>query len=208
MSLAQSILEFLATDLKAMTLFATHYHELTLLSDRLPQIMNAHMSVVEKNGQIDFLHTLLMGPAQKSYGIQVAKLAGIPATITDRARELLVTLESKNSARTMVAVEATVASSVESVSKITSVPPESLLSSTLESSVTESQRGFHKATPALSELQGSLFDSVDPSFEHRNKKIQQLIKQLNKFSINESTPLGALIQISKWQKEMNRLDFE
>ncbi len=89
MSLAQSILEFILNQVGAMTLFATHYHELTGLEKKFSALKNAHMKVVEKNGQIQFLHTLTRGPAQKSYGIHVAKLAGVPSEVTKRAEEIL-----------------------------------------------------------------------------------------------------------------------
>ncbi|MCB0366313.1 MAG: DNA mismatch repair protein MutS [Bdellovibrionaceae bacterium] len=94
MSLAQSILEYLVEKKQAMTLFATHYHELTQLEARLPRVKNAHMTITEKSGEIQFLHTLVGGPANKSYGIQVARLAGLPREVTHRAGQLLKKLES------------------------------------------------------------------------------------------------------------------
>lgn len=94
MCLAQSILEHLLSDVRALTLFATHYHELTSLDQSYHQVLNAHMSVVERNGEIRFLHTLVKGPALKSYGVQVAELAGLPATVTRRAKSLLREIES------------------------------------------------------------------------------------------------------------------
>lgn len=94
MSLAQSILEYLIGEVKAVTLFATHYHELTQLERLWPQIHNAHMSVVDKGGEIRFLHTLVRGAAGKSYGVQVAELAGVPSAITKRAKQLLRDLEA------------------------------------------------------------------------------------------------------------------
>ena len=94
MSLAQAILEYLVTEVGAITLFATHYHELTALERKFPQIFNAHMAIHESKGEISFLHSLMPGPAQRSYGIQVAKLAGLPAKITHRAGKLLESLES------------------------------------------------------------------------------------------------------------------
>lgn len=89
MSLAQSILEYLVTTVKATTLFATHYHEITALQARYPQIQNAHMKVAEKNKEIIFLYTLTRGPANKSYGIEVAKLAGLPVAVTSLAKKIL-----------------------------------------------------------------------------------------------------------------------
>lgn len=95
MCLAQSILEHLLSDVKALTFFATHYHELTSLDQSFAQITNAHMTVAERNGEIRFLHTLVKGPALKSYGVQVAELAGLPASVTKRAKSLLREVESK-----------------------------------------------------------------------------------------------------------------
>jgi len=95
MCLAQSILEHLLSEVKALTFFATHYHELTSLDQSFAQITNAHMTVAERNGEIRFLHTLVKGPALKSYGVQVAELAGLPASVTKRAKSLLREVESK-----------------------------------------------------------------------------------------------------------------
>ncbi|KHD88885.1 MAG: DNA mismatch repair protein MutS [Bdellovibrio sp. ArHS] len=95
MCLAQSILEHLLSETKALTFFATHYHELTSLDQSFGQITNAHMTVAERNGEIRFLHTLVKGPALKSYGVQVAELAGLPASVTKRAKGLLRDIESK-----------------------------------------------------------------------------------------------------------------
>jgi DNA mismatch repair protein MutS len=97
MSLAQSILEYLVTTVKATTLFATHYHEITMLQSRYPQIQNAHMRVAEKNRDITFLYTLTRGPANKSYGIEVAKLAGLPVQVTNAAKKILDQKENSQS---------------------------------------------------------------------------------------------------------------
>ncbi len=93
MSLAQSILEHLLTHANCVTLFATHYHELTNLASSFPNLKNAHMRVSEVNGEVRFLHTLTQGAASKSYGIHVAKLAGLPKTLTSRAADILHQLE-------------------------------------------------------------------------------------------------------------------
>ena len=89
LSLAQGILEFLLVEKQPYLLFATHYHELTKLSQTFPRLTNAHMSVQERGGQIQFLHSLQKGPANRSYGIHVAKLAGLPSVVTARAQSLL-----------------------------------------------------------------------------------------------------------------------
>lgn len=93
LSLAQSILEYLLGDKRPYLLFATHYQELTALTRIYPQLKNAHMTVQEKGGEIQFLHTLKEGAANRSYGIHVAKLAGLPSSVTLRAQALLKNFE-------------------------------------------------------------------------------------------------------------------
>ena len=96
MSLAQAILEYIHDKIKAKTLFSTHYHELTSLSGDLKNLRNVHVSAVEENGKITFLHKVKMGAVDKSYGIHVAALAKLPKSLIDRAEEILNVYESKN----------------------------------------------------------------------------------------------------------------
>lgn len=100
LSLAWAIIEYLHDNAarSGMTLFATHYHEVTDLAKTRPRVANYNVAVKEWNDQIIFLRKVVPGAADKSYGIQVAKLAGIPHAITDRAREILATLERKETA--------------------------------------------------------------------------------------------------------------
>ncbi len=99
MALAQAILEHILKRIHCPTLFATHYHELTSMAAEFPSIQNAHMSIVERNGKIEFLHTLKEGPAKKSYGIHVAELAGLPLSVISRAQTLLKALEGTSKAQ-------------------------------------------------------------------------------------------------------------
>jgi DNA mismatch repair protein MutS len=89
LSLAWATVEHLHDRIGARTLFATHYHELTLLAERLERLTNLRVTVKETAGGIVFLHTVEAGAASKSYGIEVAKLAGLPAGVIARAREVL-----------------------------------------------------------------------------------------------------------------------
>jgi DNA mismatch repair protein MutS len=89
LSLAWATVEHLHEKIGARTLFATHYHELTLLAERLVRLKNLRVTVKETSGGIVFLHTVEAGAASKSYGIEVARLAGLPAGVIARAREVL-----------------------------------------------------------------------------------------------------------------------
>ena len=95
MSLAQAILEFVANKIKCKTLFSTHYHELTDMEKTIPNLKNKHVSAVEENGNITFLHKVKDGSVDKSYGINVAKLAGLPDEVIDRASGILNIYENK-----------------------------------------------------------------------------------------------------------------
>ena len=89
MSLAQAILEYVAKNIKCKTLFSTHYHELTRLESEFLNVKNVHVAAREEGNMITFLHKVQNGPADKSYGIHVARLAHMPEDLLDRAQEIL-----------------------------------------------------------------------------------------------------------------------
>jgi len=105
LSIAWAAIEHLHESNRCRTLFATHYHELTALSAKLPRMFNATVRVKEWQGNVVFLHEVLPGSADRSYGIQVAKLAGLPASVITRAKSVLAKLEAQDrgqSARALV----------------------------------------------------------------------------------------------------------
>jgi DNA mismatch repair protein MutS len=97
LSIAQAVVEHIhdAPHLRCRTLFATHYHELTALAERLPRARNARVEVVEEGDHVTFLHRIVAGGADRSYGIHVARLAGVPGSVLVRARQLLAELEAQ-----------------------------------------------------------------------------------------------------------------
>lgn len=94
MALAQSMMEYIHDKIGANTLFSTHYHELTVLEKDLEKLQNVHVSAIEKNGNVVFLHKVKQGAADKSYGVHVAKLAHMPEEIIERAQSLLQQFEA------------------------------------------------------------------------------------------------------------------
>ncbi|MCI0331725.1 MAG: DNA mismatch repair protein MutS [Planctomycetes bacterium] len=96
LSLAWSIVEHIHNAVGCRTLFATHYHELTDLEEQLPGVRNYNVAVKEWDDQVVFLHQIVPGAADKSYGIHVAQLAGVPRSVNDRAREVLAWLEAQH----------------------------------------------------------------------------------------------------------------
>ena len=95
MALAQAMVEYLATVVKCKTIFSTHYHELTQLEHSLSQVKNMHVEVFEENNEVTFLYRVKHGRADRSYGVNVARLAHLPNAIIDRAGQLITELESK-----------------------------------------------------------------------------------------------------------------
>jgi DNA mismatch repair protein MutS len=94
LSLAWAITEYIANKIKCRTLFATHYHQLTELAELLTNVKNCNVAVREWAGEVVFLHKIIPGGTDKSYGIHVAKLAGLPRSITERSAEIMGDLES------------------------------------------------------------------------------------------------------------------
>jgi DNA mismatch repair protein MutS len=94
LSLAWAVARHLATRLGAFTLFATHYFELTQLASQLPGVVNLHLDATEHGDDLVFLHAVKEGPANRSYGLAVARLAGVPREVVDAARSYLAQLEA------------------------------------------------------------------------------------------------------------------
>ena len=92
-SIAWSVAEFIYNHTKAKTLFATHYHVMNKLAEKFPRIKNYNIAVKEQKGEVIFLHKLIEGGTDQSYGIHVAKLAGLPLQVVDRAKEIQALLE-------------------------------------------------------------------------------------------------------------------
>jgi DNA mismatch repair protein MutS len=96
-AIAWAVAEYIASKIQARCIFATHYHELNIMSETFPQIKNFRITVSEQDGEIEFLRKIVPGSASKSYGIQVAKMAGIPSAVINRSKELMNKMEKNSS---------------------------------------------------------------------------------------------------------------
>jgi DNA mismatch repair protein MutS len=105
MALAHAIVEYVHQEVGAKTLFSTHYHELTRLEEDLPRLTNVHAKCIEQEGKVVFLHRIVEGGADRSYGIHVAELAGLPSPVIHRAKEILAQLEESKIPEIAVAKE-------------------------------------------------------------------------------------------------------
>ena len=194
MALAQAIIEFVHNNIHAKTLFSTHYHELTALDQELKGLRNVHVGATEQNGELVFLHKVETGAADKSYGVHVAKLAGMPNELLDRATTILTSLESQTS---------TVSVTHESLA---AAPTESAESTTPSSTVPATASTTSEAIPAAvaaqpaPEEQLSLFSEptvTDP----KGEKVLQQLKTLNLMAM---TPMDVMNQLYKWQQKLDK----
>ncbi len=102
MAIAKAILEYVSTKIKCFTLFSTHYHELTSIDKKIPNIKNMHVSAVEENNAITFLHKVKSGPVDRSYGVHVASLAKLPNDLLARASEILNEYENNSKSNSKI----------------------------------------------------------------------------------------------------------
>ncbi|WCJ46620.1 DNA mismatch repair protein MutS [Levilactobacillus brevis] len=195
MALAQAIIEYVHNRVHAKTLFSTHYHELTALDESLKQLKNVHVGAVERDGDLVFLHQMQPGPADKSYGIHVAKLAGMPTKLLQRAEVILTDLEQ--SAANQPAAAASQSSSAPAEPAQAPVS-DSVVAQDVAASAPEPQE---KAT-AISETdqQLSLFSDA-PELSPAQAKVLEQISQLNLMGM---TPMAIMNQVYQWQQKLTK----
>ncbi|GEN95542.1 DNA mismatch repair protein MutS [Pediococcus ethanolidurans] len=178
MALAQAIIEFVHNHVHAKTLFSTHYHELTVLDQTLTKLKNVHVGAVEKDGDLVFLHKMEDGPADKSYGIHVAKLAGMPEELLGRADKILKRLEIQNKDTDQALVEQEIKSEKQpqKVSKKHSTQSH-------KSSEVDEQLALFQTAP--SDTQG-----------------EEVLAQIRNSNLMSMTPMDVMNQLYKWQKKL------
>ena len=181
MALAQAIIEYIHEHLRAKTLFSTHYHELTALEPTLSRLKNVHVGATEKNGELVFLHKVSAGPADKSYGIHVAKLAGMPEDLLKRADQILSSLEKKD------VKLPTIPASIEQQSEASKVK----------------EKTVHPATqPPLVDPNGQVELFGTPAPKAKDPAAAKIIKQLKNLNLMGMTPMDVMNQIYQWQQKL------
>ena len=178
MALAQAIIEYVHNNVHAKTLFSTHYHELTGLDQQLDKLQNVHVGATEENGELIFLHKVAAGPADKSYGIHVAKLAGMPATLLKRANHILQSLESEHEDDHVAGATVTEPKEVNTVNE-----------SNTQQQYPEEQDG-----------QLELFSPAPKQPKHRRN--DKVLKQLQGLDLMSMTPMEVMNQVYQWQQKL------
>jgi DNA mismatch repair protein MutS len=177
-SIAWAATEYLHNEVRAKTLFATHYHELTGLAEHLERVANVHVAVDESDGEVTFLRTVEDGATDRSYGVHVADLAGVPDPVTERSREVLENLRAEK------AIEAR-GSSGESVQAVFDLGSEAF-------------RGSASADggQASGKSQTDDADETDPA-------AQSVIEALRATDLDELSPVELMGNVERWQGELD-----
>ncbi|MUW15069.1 DNA mismatch repair protein MutS [Halorubrum sp. CBA1125] len=213
-SIAWAATEYLHNEVRARTLFATHYHELTTLADHLPRVENVHVAVDERDGEVTFLRTVRDGPTNRSYGVHVADLAGVPDPVVSRAAEVLDRLRAEK------AIEARGGSrdgadSAGHGSRDGNADGEGGdtkqvvfdLSSGSFAAADERSRPAGAGATGRSSADGSTADGsadggtatagVDP-------ETAAVIEELSSVDVAETTPVELLSRVQEWQERLDR----
>lgn len=172
MALAQAMIEYIHDHIGAKTLFSTHYHELTELESQLVHLKNVHVSAIEENGKVVFLHKIKEGAADKSYGIHVAQLAELPMSLINRAREILDKLEQGNQTNEIVK---------------DSFNPQERFEQTKESQLSFFEKEHIKN------------ETKEEPFTKKEKQVLQILKSLD---LLDMTPLEAMNKLYDIQKKL------
>lgn len=187
MALAQAIIEHIHDHIGAKTLFSTHYHELTVLDDSLEHLKNVHVSAIEENGKVVFLHKIQDGAADKSYGIHVAELAELPGSLIARAKEVLAQLEGQEEVVIPKRVERVVPT--EQVEKQEVVKEEQAIVSK-----EEAQLSFFASEESAKKEEKIALDS----------KEKEVLGKIKKIDLLDMTPLEALNELYRLQKQLKK----
>lgn len=187
MALAQAIIEYVHEHIHAKTLFSTHYHELTALENSLDHLKNVHVGATEKNGELVFLHKVSAGPADKSYGIHVAKLAGMPDSLLKRADQILKKLEKSDV--TLPAKRADADYHSQPGADKVKEPP----------APQPSQPTSAPAVDANGQLE--LFAPVKKEKPATNTE-RKIVHQLKELNLMGMTPMEVMNQIYQWQEKL------
>jgi DNA mismatch repair protein MutS len=182
-SIAWAATEYLVNEIRAKTLFATHYHELTGLADRLPRVHNVHMGADERGGDVTFLRTVAEGPADRSYGVHVAELAGVPDPVVQRAGDVLERLREEKAIDVRGGETGGDGESRQVVFD-------------LGSGQFRRSASADGGDSAEGDADGTTADALDPAAE-------SVLTELRDIEVGETPPVELMARVQEWQAELD-----
>nr|WP_266075531.1 DNA mismatch repair protein MutS [Haladaptatus caseinilyticus] len=180
-SIAWAATEYLHNEVRANTLFATHYHELTTLADHLPRVSNVHVAADERDGDVTFLRTVRDGPTNRSYGIHVADLAGVPVPVVERSRDVLDRLRQEK------AIEAKGGASNEPVQAV------------FDLGCGEFQQGERDSGAGTGGDEASENGSDEAKFDPETEAV---LSELSGVEVADVSPIELMSKVQEWQKRL------
>jgi len=192
-SIAWAATEYLHNTVRAKTLFATHYHELTTLADHLDRVENVHVAADESDGEVTFLRTVRDGPTDRSYGIHVADLAGVPGPVVDRSQDVLDRLREEKA----IEARGSGGEPIQAVFDLESGEFQSGGDTTADSTAT--------ADGGETAIGGERTETVDRIREQFGEDADDVLDALAALDVNETPPVELMAQVQEWQ---DRLDGE
>ena len=204
-SIAWAATEYLHNEIRAKTLFATHYHELTTLADHLERVANVHVAADESDGDVTFLRTVRDGPTDRSYGIHVAELAGVPDPVVSRSRDVLDRLREEKA----IEAKGSGGETVQTVFDLGSGQFRSQPSTRKTGSGTSGEqtgvtanggqgRGGKNDAGERDTDQGEDATTVP----QRDDQTQEVIDALCELDVNETPPIELLSTVKEWQEKL------
>ena len=194
MALAQSIIEYVHDKVGAKTLFSTHYHELTQLEEKCDHLENRHVRAEEHEGQLIFMHKVMEGPSDKSYGIHVAEIAKLPSSLIARAKQLLDVLEKD---KDVIQTSLDTAVKVEEPKTFVSLEPTVELHPVVE--VEQGQLSLFGVAESTKKEK----PKVEVKVEYVNP-YEDIIKELEQIDLYQLTPMQAMNAMYELKVKMNQ----
>ena len=195
-SIAWATTEYLHNTVGAKTLFATHYHELTSLADHLDRVENVHVAAEERDGDVTFLRTVREGPTDRSYGVHVAGLAGVPDPVVDRSREVLDRLREEK------AIEARGSGGEESVQAVFDLGSGQFRAGGADAGGSDGASSSDTATADGGAGPEDGDGSRDPLRDTYGEDVEAVLDALAELDVNETPPVELMSRVQEWQREL------
>ncbi|MBU9722662.1 MULTISPECIES: DNA mismatch repair protein MutS [Bacillaceae] len=192
MALAQAIIEYIHHEIGAKTLFSTHYHELTSLANDLPRLKNVHVSAIEEDGKVVFLHKVIDGAADRSYGIYVAELAELPPKLISRAKTILHDFENGDKHSIVKEVD----ESHQAFEEVSAAVEETVIDTS-----TQQAHDMEQLT---------LFGTIDKENEEESSKKKlsskekTIVDEIQKLNLLHITPIQAIQVLDELQRKLRK----